>query len=160
LDVGCRGHHVVLNWASSFPFLIRLRICCLSAAWIGARRARTGTNFLVDCILNHESTNCCCFYYCCWIGRRACFYWAWSWSRLFKVRKVFFYLSLLLINSLVVFYDLFLPLTCHSIFTHWIQIQRSRFACSCNTYTDRWDRLFPAPLCPCTPPTLLLLRCL
>jgi photosystem II CP47 chlorophyll apoprotein len=24
---------------------------------------------------------CCCFRYCCWIGRRACFYWAWSWSR-------------------------------------------------------------------------------
>ncbi|KAF6994960.1 hypothetical protein CFC21_011550, partial [Triticum aestivum] len=28
-----------------------------------------------------ESTNCCCFCYCCWIGRRACFYWTWSWSR-------------------------------------------------------------------------------
>jgi hypothetical protein len=94
----------------------------------------------------------------------ACFYWAWSWSSLFKVRKVFFCLSLLLINSLVVFYGLFLPLTRHSIFTHWIQIQCSRFACSGSTYADRWDHLFPAPAlslyasnstAPVPPPTLL-----
>ncbi|PIN13162.1 hypothetical protein CDL12_14218 [Handroanthus impetiginosus] len=29
----------------------------------------------------HESTDFCRFRYCCWIGRRACFYWTWSWSR-------------------------------------------------------------------------------
>ncbi|GFQ08446.1 ATP synthase subunit c chloroplastic [Phtheirospermum japonicum] len=29
----------------------------------------------------HESTDFCCFRYCCWIGCRACFYWTWNWSR-------------------------------------------------------------------------------
>uniref|UniRef100_A0A2K1Y5K8 V-ATPase proteolipid subunit C-like domain-containing protein n=1 Tax=Populus trichocarpa TaxID=3694 RepID=A0A2K1Y5K8_POPTR len=29
----------------------------------------------------HESIDFCRFRYCCWVGRWACFYWTWGWSR-------------------------------------------------------------------------------
>ena len=48
-------------------------------------------NWLIVCLINHffllvlgtyyESTDFSRFRYCCWIGRRACFYWSWGWSR-------------------------------------------------------------------------------